>query len=415
MSGMPRRPGGTAARRPGPRPLPHHLALAAATWTGSCVALTGSNGGWSGWKGWSPAVRPSLEALRAALEGVAPEAFAAAVEDEAQRRLAAFLGAIEAYRRHPYRRDLAEPPTVWQQGVVRLLDYGSGGRGRPLLVVPSLVNRAYILDLAPGRSLLRWLAAEGFRPYLVDWGTPGAAERGFGLGDYVADCLEPALDAVRQATRRRPALLGYCMGGLLALALAARRPRHVAAIACLAAPWDFHAGQPERARLTAALGAALEPVLAALGELPVDLIQILFAGLDPFLVIRKFLAFAALDPASPAAEAFVALEDWANDGVPLAAPVARECFTDWYGANAPARGAWTVAGRRVEPGRLALPALVVVPHRDRIVPPGSAEALLASLPRATALRPDAGHIGMVVGGAAPARVWRPLAVWLAGL
>ena len=50
-----------------------------------------------------------------------------------------------------------------------------------MLVVPSLINRPYILDLAPGRSLLRWLAAQGLRPLLMDWGTPGAAEAGFDL------------------------------------------------------------------------------------------------------------------------------------------------------------------------------------------------------------------------------------------
>jgi len=64
--------------------------------------------------------------------------------------------------------------------------------------------------------------------------------------------------------------------------------------------------------------------------------------------VRKFLAFARMDPTHPKAAAFVALEDWLNDGVPLAAPVARECLAGWYGANTPATGQWRVAGKVVE-------------------------------------------------------------------
>ena len=130
-------------------------------------------------------------------------------------------------------------------------------------------------------------------------------------------------------------LVGYCMGGLLALAAALRRPDRVAALGLLATPWDFHASPEDaaRSRSAAALLPALEPLMQATGTLPVDVIQALFAGLDPWGIPRKFRAFARLDPASPRAELFVALEDWLNDGVPLAAPVARETLGGWYGAN----------------------------------------------------------------------------------
>ena len=102
------------------------------------------------------------------------------------------------------------------------------GRRPPVLFVPSLVNRAYVLDLVPGRSMLRWLAGAGVRPLLLDWGWPGAVERGFTLTDYIAGRLE-------RASRRSGApvvLAGYCMGGLLAVAAALRRPERVRASRC---------------------------------------------------------------------------------------------------------------------------------------------------------------------------------------
>ena len=66
----------------------------------------------------------------------------------------------------------------------------------------------------------------------------------------------------------------------------------------------------------------------------------LLLGLDPFGVAAKYRAFARLRQDSERARLFVALEDWLNDGIPLAAPVARECMAGWYGGNTPARGAW---------------------------------------------------------------------------
>jgi polyhydroxyalkanoate synthase len=364
---------------------------------------------------------------------------------EVRRRMDRFLTGLERYRHHPYRRTLADPPAVWREGATRLLDYGAvpgaataaeagadvgaEAGALPVLVVPSLVNRGYVLDLAEGNSLLRWLAgaatgsqagtpppARPVRPLLVDWGWPDAAARGFDLTDYVAGRLERALDAALALAGGRPVpVVGSCMGGLLAVALAQRRARDVAGLALLATPWDFHADGPDRARGLAATMAPWQPAIALWGELPVDGVQALFALLDPLGALKKFTGFAAVDPDSARARAFVALEDWLNDGVPLAGRVARECLDGWYGANTPATGRWTIAGAPVDPAALACPSLHLIPAADRIVPPASAAALAAAMPGAEVVRPPLGHIGMVVGSRAPTAVWPTLAAWLAGL
>jgi len=390
-----------------------HLAIASTIWFTSRAA-------WPDWKGGSPASRPASPPsppapppLADALRAVDPDAFAGALDRELRRRADRFLAGIEAYRHHPYRRRADPVRVVWTEGTTRVLAYGTpGAGGTAVLVVPSLVNRFHILDLDPEVSFLRHLAAAGLRPYVVDWDRPGAAERGFDLTAYVAGRLEGALDAVVAETGGAVAVLGYCMGGDLALALALRRPRAVTRLALLATPWDFHGQQAARARLVAAWAGATAPWLYAWGELPVDLLQSLFLALDPTLALRKFSAFADLDPDSPRARLFVALEDWLNDGVPLAAPVARACLADWYGANATAAGHWRIAGRPVRPGALRLPALVVVPEKDRIVPAASARALAEAIPGAATMTPALGHIGMIVGTGARQAVWEPVRRWL---
>nr|WP_239451713.1 alpha/beta fold hydrolase [Elioraea rosea] len=339
---------------------------------------------------------------------------------ELTRQDAAFISGIAAYRRHPYVRSLADPPPLWAEGGSRLLDYGATAPGRAaggatLLVVPSLVNRAYVLDLTEEASFLRYLAARGHRPLLLDWGWPGEAERGFGLTDVIAGRLERALAASAAIAGGPVVLAGYCMGGLLALAAALRRPELVRGFAALATPWDFHAGDPDRARTAAMLLPLLEPAMAFHDAVPVDGLQILFTALDPFGIAAKFRAFGRLAQDSARARLFVALEDWLADGVPLAAPVARECIGGWYGRNEPGRLAWSVAGMTVDPRALAMPAFVAVPGRDRIVPPESARPLGGLIEGAVLHEPAAGHIGMVAGSGAEAALWRPFAAWLAGL
>jgi polyhydroxyalkanoate synthase subunit PhaC len=404
--------------RLGPRPLELHLGTAMWTWLSSRGALPLLM---SGSLPWRPELLPAATELRRNLDAVAPEAFAHALDREIRRRMERYLTGVERYRRHPYRRKLEAPPAIWTDGTTRLLDFGATGgtrwRGRggaaPIaLFVPSLVNRAYILDLAEGNSFLRWLAGQGIRPLLVDWGRPGEIERGFDLGDFIAGRLERALDVAMGLAHGPVGLAGYCMGGNLALALAHRRPRDVRALALLATPWDFHADRPELARTIATSAVPLLALAGRLGELSTDVLQSLFYLLDPYLAPRKFLRFADFEPGSARERAFVALEDWLNDGVPLPVKVARECLIGWYGENTPGNGTWRVAGEIVDPREITCPTLVLVPSQDRIVPPASADALARLIPGAERQQPNLGHIGMMVSAGAEAGAWRPLADWL---
>jgi polyhydroxyalkanoate synthase len=394
-------------RRLAPRPLPAHLASAALLWLSSRAALPL-------WKTASPLSSGAgwrLRALADEIDACGFDRVAAALDREIRDRAAAYLDGLEAYRRHPYRRSAIRAPARWREGASRLLDYGSYPKARGVLVVPSLVNRYHVLDLLPERSFLRHLAAAGLRPLVIDWGEPGPAERDLDLAGYI-DRLGRAFDAAAQLTARPVAVVGYCMGGLLALALALQTQRQVSRLALLATPWDFHAGREAQARLLGAFGACLSA--PGLGPLPVEIVQALFFMLDPFLGQRKFRRLAALDPTGGAARGFTALEDWINDGVPLPLAVARDCLCSWYGDNAPGRGFWQVAGTTVKPQHWHRPSLVVIPRCDRIVPPVSAEPLAAAIAKAEVLRPPLGHIGMMSAARAPEMLWDPIARWLRG-
>ncbi|MDE0616727.1 MAG: alpha/beta fold hydrolase [Rhodospirillaceae bacterium] len=368
--------------------------------------MTGLRNGWPGWNG------PEAERLRSRFAHHDDSAVAAAVGRASAEAFSGFLAGIAAYRNHPYRRAVPEPPVVASYGTARLLDYSARGRtaGPPFLLVPSLVNRGYVLDLMPGVSLARFLSENGAPVYLLEWNAPDAEESGFDLSRLIGERLLPALDDVIERAGR-PALIGYCMGGLLVLGAARRRMVDLAGLAVLATPWDFHAERPEQARALAHFAGSWLPVLEALGQFPVDGLQALFAANDPMVAFRKFRAFARMDPDSDAARRFVALEDWLNDGIPLPLPIARQTLQEWYGENLTAAGRWTVDGRTIRPEEIDLPTLALIPDKDRIVPQESALALARLLPQAEIRIARAGHIGMMAGRRAERETWRPLLAW----
>ena len=315
-----------------------------------------------------------------------------AANPERMERALAGLRRYQEAERPP----LPEPmPQVAEALGASLRDYGGGGP--PVLFVPSLINPPTVLDL-PERSLLRWLAERGSRVLLVDWGWPDQDRHGLSVAGHVERILLPLIAKIGEPT----ALAGYCLGGTMAAAAAALAP--VRSVATIAAPWHF-AGFPAPARSgLARLWDSSRAPASRLGVLPMEVLQSAFWSLDPARTVAKFEEYAGL--AGAKADAFVALEDWANDGPPLAEAAARELFEDFFAADLPGTGRWRVGGRAIDPSSLDVPLLNLVSTTDRIVPAASA------IPAGERLDLALGHVGMVVGSRARQALWEPLADWL---
>jgi polyhydroxyalkanoate synthase len=296
-------------------------------------------------------------------------------------------------------RDAPPPrPVIAQRGRVRLL--GVGDSGPPVVLVPSLINPARVLDLREGRSLLAWLGAAGFRAMLLDWGHPDATEAGRDIAGHVESALLPLLDDIGEPAH----LVGYCLGGTMTMAAAALRP--VRSLALLATPWRF-AGYPDESR--AALmrlwqenGDAVEQI----GLMPIELLQTAFWSLDPQRTVAKYAALAGRAADDPHVAAFAALEDWANEGAPLTAAAGRDLLERFVGRDDPGLGAWRCGDVPIDPAQLPARAMQFVAHEDRIAPARTASDALP-------IRPcPSGHVGMIVGGAALEGCWKPLRDWL---
>jgi polyhydroxyalkanoate synthase len=259
-----------------------------------------------------------------------------------------------------------------------------GGDGPPAVLIPSLINPPRILDLDAQVSLASAVAGMSRRALLLDWG-PADERSGRSVAGHIEELLQPLLRGIGEPA----ALIGYCLGGTMAIAAAnlVRCER----VVTLAAPWNF-ARYPERSRGALqdmwrhSAGAA-----KGLGALPMEVLQAAFWSLDPERTVTKFAEFSRIDPASAEARRFVQLEDWANEGEPLPCPAARELIEDLFGEDLPGTNGWQVGGRSAS-DRLEAPALHLLAGRDLIAPPETA-------PSGETIALAAGHVGMIVGSA----------------
>ena len=315
-----------------------------------------------------------------------------------ERRAAALRG-LAAYQAAERAPRPAAMPVVAQVGRACLRDYG--GNGAPVVVVPSLINPPFVLDLSPETSLLRWLAARGHQVLMVDWGSPSPGD-GSSVSDHVEQML-PLLASLRE----RAALIGYCLGGTIALAAACLTS--TTGVGLIATPWRFGGYAAEARAAIATLWHDVRASCETLGLVPVEVLQAIFWTLDPARTVAKFEQFATLDPLSEAARAFVALEDWANAGAPLSLHAGRQLFERFYAADEPGTGCWRIGGRSIDPSAIGAPIVDFVSARDRIVPMASSGGF------ADRRTIDLGHVGMVVGRRARASLWEPLENWLSDL
>lgn len=328
-----------------------------------------------------------------------------------QETLHKFFQGIKKYQGHSFIRAVTPLDTVWQAGEAKLMHAAPPVPTHqiPIVLIPSMVNRSDILDLLEDRSLLRWLAAQGFDVYLFDWGQAAQDEGQKDMDTAMTERLLPALESLG-----RPALLlGYCMGGLFAAAVARLRPEMVRGVVMLAAPWNFHDEKGAlKARLTLMKPNAI-PYMKQYNRLPESWMQAVFATLDPEGSIRKFAGFADMADDDPRVPVFMAVEDWLNEGLDLPAGIAMMCMEEWYEENLPYLGQWTVCGETVRAEDLKMPTLVVAAKDDKIVPLDSAIAFADKRVKGERLIVPTGHVGLIAGGKAVEATLKPIAKWCA--
>jgi len=231
-------------------------------------------------------------------------------------------------------RDIAATPgsVVFQNDLMQLIQYAPATETvhrRPLLYVPPLVNKYYLLDLQPKSSLIRWLVEQGHTLFVISWVNPGAELAGKGLDDYLDEGPLAALDIIAKATGEREVdLFGFCMGGTLAAMAAAKAKKgdshSFSSLTTIGSMFDFrNMGQwatfTEPAQLE-----AMERHLQAKGVLAAHELQALFSVVRANdLIWSSVVSHYLLDKEAPPSD----ILHWFADGAHIPAAFLR----DWVG------------------------------------------------------------------------------------
>lgn len=258
-------------------------------------------------------------------------------------------------------KDLAATPgsVVFQNELMQLIQYAPATETvfrRPLLYVPPLVNKYYLLDLQPKSSLIRWLVEQGHTLFVISWINPGPELADKGLDDYLAEGPLAALDAIAKATGEEAVdLFGFCMGGTLAaMATARAAPGRVASLTTIGSMFDFaNMGQWATFREPAQLE-AMERHLEARGIMAAHELQALFSVVRANdLIWSSVVSHYLLDQEAPPSD----ILHWFADG----ANIPRAFLLDWAKRI-------LVGNELTRPGALAFdtPAMVISLKDDHV-------------------------------------------------
>ena len=297
------------------------------------------------------------------------------------------------------RTGLTPRDLVWRNGRAELYRYRNDDiRYRPpLLIVFSVVSRAYILDLTPGNSFIEHLLAGGFDVYLLEWGEADERDARNGF-EYYVDGAIPA--AIREVCKRSEAdevsLLGYCFGGVLTLLHGAHHPdAPIRSHTVTACPVDF----TRMPSSLASLGDDVDAVLGDDGNVPADVVFSAFRSLRPTADITGYVDLLEKLWSDDYVEAYQSMNGWASDHVPLAGELARQMSTMLMRDNALVEDTVVLGGDHVSLKSITVPFMAVLGEKDHIVPAAAASPVmdLVGSAQKTELRLKGGHIGLVVG------------------
>jgi polyhydroxyalkanoate synthase len=308
---------------------------------------------------------------------------------------------------------------VYQENKWSLLRYRARPEGlahqTPILLIPSLINRHYVLDLMPGKSFIEYLVKEGFDVYCIDWGTPKAEDRYVTFDDIVDVAIGRAIRrTARNAPQKKAHVLGYCMGGTLAAIHGAAHPEHIASFIALAAPIRFDDGGL-LARWTNSKGFSVDALIDGTGNVPWQLLQGAFHMLRPTLPLAKTVNVIDRAWNDEFLDGFFALEAWGNDNVALPGEFYRRYITELYQQNLLITGRFTLSGKTIDLKGFTAPTLAISFQNDNIVPASSASALLELIGATEKEHLDlpGGHVGAVVSKHAARALWPQLSSFFA--
>ena len=317
-----------------------------------------------------------------------------------------------------YGRGATPATVVYRENKLRLLrlldENGQPRVGPPVLFVPAPVSRYFIIDLLPGRSFAGHIAAAGFDVYIADFGEPASEDRFCDLAYYVDGLIRRCVRKVSALSGEpRVNVVGYCLGGTLALLYSALYPESVTRLVLLTTTVDGDV-QGGIAWVAHKMGLAGEsydnPRLVPAVEVK-SWFEMLSPGSNS-LMGRVNDLWDRLDDPPERLRDVRTMATWVDDVLPAPGRLLAELYQQFGpGRNKLMAGTATIGDRRADLAAVTMPVMSVSAEKDTIAPPEGVDALRKIVPHAQVIRLPGGHVGIVAGRSAPA-LWQRVVEFL---
>ncbi len=283
----------------------------------------------------------------------------------------------------------------------------------PLLVVYSLINRHYILDLFPQASVIRKFLEQGFDVYATDWATPDSSIKNMTLEDHIQYCLDKSVHKVLEISgQKKVSLFGYCWGGIFALGYSALHSDNVKNLILHATPVDLEKTDTVVENFTKHIDA--DKLVESLGNVPGSMINMTFLLRNPFEAVLKYNTFFGKPRPLQEMIQFFAIETWLYDSRPVIGAIYRDIVNSIYKKNLLIKNRLKIGEKTINLDNLKMPVMNIVGLNDDLVPPDSSKYIMCEISSKdkTLIEFPTGHVGLCVGQKAHEQLWPQVGEWL---
>lgn len=269
--------------------------------------------------------------------------------------------------------------------------HGNQTDGIPILLIPSHINRGYIMDLMPEYSFVKKLESCGMSPYLLEWNDPSDEILQYSESEYIESILMPIINYISAHHNSKIFILGHCLGGVMALAATQLLQEKISGLITVATPWDFH----HSSFIYKANHDVYNFILKNSNGvyIPKELIHMMMNWPHINTSINKLISISNSEKID---DLFFAVENWLDDNVNMTIPLLETCVVKYSIQNQTYKSKWSVLGDIIHPKNISIPMLNVIPMKDKVVPQGSSAPLSISSKNNQTLNLDTGHIGMLI-------------------
>lgn len=283
----------------------------------------------------------------------------------------------------------------------------------PILVVYSLINRHYILDLFPKASVIRNFLDQGFDVYATDWATPDSSIKNMTLEDHIQYCVDTSVNKVLEISgEKKVSLFGYCWGGIFALVYAALHPENVKNLVLHATPVDLEKTDTVVENFTKHVD--VDKLVDTIGNVPGSLINFAFILRNPLEAVLKYWTFFSKPRSTEEISQFFAIETWLYDSRPIIGEIYRDIINNIYKKNLLIKNQLKVGPQTINLNNLTMPVLNIVGLEDDLVPPDSSRYIMCEIPSKdkALIEFQTGHVGLCISPNAHEKLWPEVGEWL---